>query len=292
MLDLLASHGRPLSVREAFRRLELESAERGELKKVLRGLIEEGTVVKLRGARVGLPSRMNLVVGRLRCNPGGFGFVIPDVERKGGGDVFVPPASHRDALHGDRVVVRVERRTSKGLEGRIIRVLERAQQRVVGRYESDGRFGGHVVPFDRRVLQEFFVPKGEEKGAESGQMVTVEITHPPTANRNPMGRVVEVLGTLTDPGVDLKVVMAKHNLPDVFPEEVEAEAERVARAPGSGETEGRTDFRDWATVTIDPATAKDHDDAVSIERLDGGGWRLAVHIADVAHYVQEGTAPR
>jgi len=288
VLDLLASHGRPLSVREVFRRLELESAERGELKKVLRGLIEEGTVVKLRGARVGLPSRMNLVVGRLRCNPGGFGFVIPDGERKGGGDVFVPPASHRDALHGDRVVVRVERRTSKGLEGRIIRVLERAQQRVVGRYESDGRFGGHVVPFDRRVLQEFFVPKGEEKGAESGQMVTVEITHPPTANRNPMGRVVEVLGTLTDPGVDLKVVMAKHNLPDVFPEEVEAEAERVARAPGSGETEGRTDFRDWATVTIDPATAKDHDDAVSIERLDGGGWRLAVHIADVAHYVQEG----
>ncbi len=290
MLDLLASHGRPLSVREAVRRLELESSERRELKKVLRDLMEEGAVVKLRGARVGLPSRMNLVIGRLRCNPGGYGFVIPEVEREGGGDVFVSAANHRDALHGDRVVVRVERQTPKGLEGRIIRVLERAQQRVVGRYESDGRFGGHVVPFDRRVLQEFIIPAGEQGGAESGQMVTAEITHPPTANRNPMARVVAVLGRLTDPGVDLKVVMAKHDLPDAFPEEVEAEAERVARAPGLSQGEGRKDFRGWATVTIDPATARDHDDAVSIERLDPGGWRLAVHIADVAHYVREGGA--
>lgn len=288
VLDLLASHGRPLSVREAVRRLGLEGEERRELKKVLRQLIDEGSVVKLRGARVGLPARMNLVVGRLQCNAGGFGFVVPEVEKEGQEDVFIPPAAHRDALHGDRVVARVERQTPKGPEGRIIRVLERAQLRVVGRYESDGRFGGHVVPFDRRVLQEFFVPAGEENGAESGLMVTVEITHPPTANRNPMARVVEVLGILTDPGVDLKVVMAKHDLPHTFAGEVEEEARRVARAPGPEETKERTDFRDWTTVTIDPATAKDHDDAVGVERTKGGGWRLAVHIADVAHYVREG----
>jgi ribonuclease R len=288
VLDLLSSHGRPLSVREVARRLELDAPGRRELKKVLRDLMTAGEVVKIRGARVGLPSRMNLVVGRLQCNPGGYGFVIPEVERPGQDDVFVSTRSQRDALHGDRVVVRVERQTSKGPEGRVIRVLERAQQRVVGRYESDGRFGGHLVPFDRRMLQEFFVPAGEEGGARSGQMVTAEITHPPTATRNPRARVVEVLGRLTDPGVDLKVVMAKHALPDAFPAEAEAEAERVARPPGPKEIGGRTDFRAWPTVTIDPETARDHDDAVSIEPRAGGGFRLAVHIADVAHYIREG----
>jgi ribonuclease R len=290
VLDLLSSHGRPLPVRELARRLDLGGSERRELKKVLRGLIDEGTVVKIRGARVGLPSRMNLVAGRLQCSPAGYGFVVPESRGEGQGDIFVSAANIREALHGDRVVARVERESAKGPEGRIIRILERAQERVVGRYESDGRFGGHVVPFDRRVLHEFFVPAGEEGGAEPGQMVTVEITQPPTASRSPMGRVVEVLGRLTDPGVDLKVVMAKHSLPDDFPREVEKEAKRVARRPGKADTRGRRDFRDWPTVTIDPETAKDHDDAVAIERLDGGRWRLAVHIADVAHYVHQGTA--
>ena len=126
----------------------------------------------------------------------------------------------------------------------------------MGRYESDGRFGGHVVPFDRRILQEFYVPAGEEGGAETGEMVQVEVTQPASAKRNPIGTVTAVLGRLTDPGVDLKVVMAKYDLPDAFPPEVEEEAKRVARRPGSREIEGRTDFRDWTTVTIDPATAR------------------------------------
>ncbi|MCG6927181.1 MAG: ribonuclease R [Acidobacteria bacterium] len=288
MLDLLSSHGRPLSVREVVRRLGLEGEERRGLKKILRGLIADGSLVEIRGARVGLPARMNLVPGRLQCSPAGYGFVVPEERREGQGDVFIPAGGLRAALHGDRVVARVERETAKGPEGRIIRILERAQQRVVGRYESDGRFGGHVVPFDRRVLQEFFIPAGEDGGAESGQMVTVEVTRPASEKRNPMGTVVAVLGRLTDPGVDLKVVMAKYDLPDAFPPEVEEAARRVARAPGPREIAGRTDFRDRTVVTIDPATAKDHDDAVDVQRREDGGWRLGVHIADVAHYVREG----
>jgi len=284
----MSSHGRPLSVRELARRLELAGAERRELKDVLRQLIGEGTLVKIRGARVGLPSRMNLVVGQLRCSPAGYGFVVPESRREGQSDVFVSAVNIREALHGDRVVVRVERTSSKGPEGRIIRVLERAQQRVVGRYESEGGIGGHVAPFDRRVLHELFVPRGQEGSAESGEMVTAEMTQPPTATRNPIGRVIEVLGRLTDPGVDLKVIMAKYALPDAFPPEVAREAERVALPPGPADTARRRDFRGWTTVTIDPATAKDHDDAVGVERLPGGRWRLAVHIADVAHYVAEG----
>jgi ribonuclease R len=167
-------------------------------------------------------------------------------------------------------------------------VLERALGRVVGRYEDDGRFGGHVVPFDRRVLHEVFIPAGEGGGAASGEMVMAELTRPPMPTRNPIGRVLDVLGRLEDPGVDLKVVMAKHGLPDAFPEEVLAEAARVPSDVGDEETAGRRDFRALPTVTIDPESARDHDDAISLERRPEGGHRLYVHIADVAHYVPEG----
>lgn len=277
-------------MRELVRRLDLDGPARRELKATLRRLIGDGAVVKIRGARVGLPSRMNLVVGRLQCSPAGYGFVVPEARREGEGDLFVAGSNIREALHGDRVVARVERQTQRGPEGRIIRILERATQRLVGRYQDDGRFGGHVVPFDRRVLHEVFIPAGEAGGAQGGEMVSAEITRPPTATRNPAGRVVAVLGRLTDPGVDLKVIVAKYGLPDAFPEDVEAEAAHVARPVGSTELAGRTDFRGWPTLTIDPETARDHDDAVGIERRPDGGWRLAVHIADVAHYVGEGGA--
>ena len=288
MLDLVSSLGKPVSVRELARRLSLDSAGRRELTPVLRQLIADGVLVKIRGAHVGLPDRMNLVVGRLSCSPSGHGFVVPEARREGQVDLYVAAANIREALHGDRVVARVERHTAKGTEGRIIRVLERANQRIVGRFEVDGPFGGHVVPFDRRVLHELFIPKGEEGGAVAGQMVAADMTRPPTATRNPVGRVTEVLGNLTDPGVDLKVIVSKYGLPDAFPPEVEEEAQRAARPVGADEVAGRTDFRGWLTVTIDPETARDHDDAVGIERRGDGGYRLAVHIADVAHYVREG----
>jgi len=290
VLELLAHDGKPVSVRDLVRRLGLAAEARRELTAILRRLLEDGELVKIRGTRIGLPSRMNLVVGRLTCNPAGFGFVVPESRRPGQSDVYVAAANLKEALHGDRVVARVERTTPKGPEGRIIRVLERGLQRIVGRYEKDGRFGGHVVPFDRRVLHELFIPAGEEGRAGAGEMVLAEITRPPSATRNPMGRVLQVLGVITDPGVDLLVIMAKYGLPDAFPPEVEAEAARVPKEVRPQDVAGRTDFRAWATVTVDPETARDHDDAISLDRLPNGHWRLAVHIADVAHYVPEGTA--
>jgi ribonuclease R len=289
VLEILSKEGKPVSVRELIRRLELDKHARPELTDLLRRLFVDGEVVKIRGGRVGLPSRMNLVVGRLTCNPAGYGFVVPEKAPGRGGDVYVSAVNMKEALHGDRVVARIERRTPKGPEGRIIRVLERGLQRIVGRYEDDGRFGGHVVPFDKRVLHELSIAPGDNEGARPGEMVSAQITRPPTATRNPSGRVLQVLGRLEDPGVDLKVVMAKYELPDAFPPEVETEAEGVAREVGEEEIRGRTDFRSWTTVTIDPETARDHDDAVAIERLPNGHWRLAVHIADVSHYVRPGT---
>ncbi|HEU0104777.1 MAG TPA: ribonuclease R [Vicinamibacteria bacterium] len=294
VLELLANQGKPMGVRDLVRRLGLDATGRHDLKEVLRRLIADGQLVKIHGARVGLPDRMNLVVGRLTANPAGFGFVVPDkpagAPRTREGDVYVSAVNMKEALHGDRVVARVERHTPKGAEGRIIRVLERAQQHIVGRFEEDGRFGGHVIPFDKRVLHEIFIPPGDEAGARPGDMVLAEITRPPTATRNPSGRVLQRLGRLEDPGTDLKVIMAKYGLPDAFPPEVDAEAERVPKAVRPADIAGRTDFRDWDTVTVDPETARDHDDAISLDRLAGGGWKLAVHIADVAHYVRPGSA--
>jgi ribonuclease R len=287
VVGLLHAERRPVSVREIVKRLRLEGDGRKELKSVLKKLIEDGEVVNVRGARVGLPDRMNLLVGRLSCSPSGYGFVVPEQGPRN--DVYVSAVNMKEALHGDRVVVRVERQTPKGPEGRIIRVLERALQRIVGRYEEDGRFGGHVVPFDKRLLHELFIPAGQEGGATSGQMVSAEITRPPSATRNPAGRVLEVLGRLEDKGVDLKVVMAKHSLPDAFPAEVEEQAERVPQVVRDEDRAGRTDFRPWPTITVDPETARDHDDAISLDHMGNGNWLLGVHIADVAHYVPEGT---
>jgi len=289
VLDTLRDLGKPVSVRDLVRRLGLEGEDRRELKTVLRKLLADGEVVKIRGARIGLPSRMNLLVGRLTCNPSGFGFVAPERKTKDQPDIYVSAVNLKEALHGDRVVVRVERTSAKGPEGRIIRVLERALTRLVGRYQEDGRFGGHLVPFDKRVLHELLIPAGEEAGAVSGDMVSAEITRPPTATRNPIGRVVAVLGRLEDPGVDLKVVMAKYGLPDAFPAEVDAEAAAVPREVRPQDLADRTDFRPWATCTVDPETARDHDDAISLDRMPNGHWLLAVHIADVAHYVAQGS---
>ena len=289
VLELLNKDGRPVSVRELVRRLDVEKDGRTALTGELRRLIESGEVVKIRGSRIGLPSRMNLVAGRLTCNAGGFGFVIPEKKVPGQSDVYVSAVNMKEALHGDRVVVRVERSTPKGPEGRIIRVLERGLQRIVGRFETDGRFGGHVIPFDRRVLHELFIAPGDEGGASPGEMVSAQIDRPPTAMRNPSGHVLKVLGRLEDTGVDMNVVMAKYDLPDAFPEEVEAAAARVPGEVRPEDVAERTDFRPWTTVTVDPETARDHDDAISLDHLPNGHWLLAVHIADVAHYVPVGS---
>lgn len=289
ILERLVKEGRPLTIRDIGTSLELDREARRELKTVLRGLIARGEAIKTRGGRIGLPDRMDLVVGKLSCSPAGHGFVLPEAKPDRANNVYVASSNLKEALHGDRVVVRIERRTDKGPEGRIIRILDRAQRRVVGRFEADGPHG-HVVPFDKRILHDIFIPRGERALAASGEMVLAEITRPASAHRNPAGRVLAVLGRPEDKGVDLKVILAKYDLSPTFSAEVEAEAAAVPPSVGDEDIAGRADFRPWTTVTVDPETARDHDDAISLERLPGGGYKLAVHIADVAHYVRPGSA--
>jgi ribonuclease R len=195
-----------------------------------------------------------------------------------------------EAMHGDRVIVRIERQSERGPEGRIIRILERSQTTVVGRFELDSAKLGYVVPFDRRVLTDIQVPTGQSGAAEPGEMVIVEITRWPTPARGPVGHVVEVLGRIEEPGVDTQIIIRKHHIPDVHSEAAVVEARRIGGVVKDKDIRGRTDFRSVTTVTIDGEHARDFDDAITIERLANGHYWLGVHIADVSHYVQEGTA--
>jgi ribonuclease R len=281
----------PATARELAQLLKIPREDRTAFKKQVRALAESGQLLQIRGNRYGLPEEMNLVVGRLTTNPGGFGFVVPDGAKRGDRtDVYIAAFNLTEAMHGDRVVARVERETPKGLEGRIIRILERSQETIVGRYELDDAGLGYVVPFDRRVLTDVHVPTGQSSSAEPGEMVLVEITRWPTATRGPAGKVVEVLGLVDEPGVDTQIIIRKFGIPDTHSEAAIEEATRLGGAVKERDIRGRTDFRPVVTVTIDGEHARDFDDAITIERLPNGNYWLGVHIADVSHYVKEGSA--
>ena len=242
------------------------------------------------GGRVGLPDKMDLVVGRLQMHAAGFGFVIPDKAGGDAPDVYVSATNIKEAMHGDRVLARIERRTAENrLEGRIIRILERGNSTIVGRFDVDSSGLGFVQPFDRRIVTDVHVPTGQWGAAEPGEMVVVEITTWPTASRGPVGKLSEVLGDINEKGVDTEIIIRKYGIPDVHGEAAIEEALNFGPVSAK-DVEGRTDFRQTVTVTIDGEHARDFDDAISIEKLPNGHYWLGVHIADVAHYVTEGSA--
>jgi len=280
----------PASGRELIQLLKIPREARVTFRRVLRQLVADGALVQVRGHQYALPGKTDLVVGALTMNPGGYGFVVPDDAREGEGDVYIAAPHLSDAMHGDRVTARVEgRRDERRREGKIIRVIERGQTTLVGRLDIDRAGHARVVPHEKRVVQEIQVPPADVGGARAGDMVAVEITRWPTATRPPLGRVVEVFGSLDEPGVDTRVIICKHGLPDAHSERAILEATRLGEHVQARDLDGRTDFRSWPTVTIDGEDARDFDDAITLEQLPNGHYWLGVHIADVAHYVGEGT---
>src|SRR3954462_2956136 len=281
----------PATPRELLQRLKLPRHERPTFKKLLTDLVESGALVQTRGNRFGLPDRMNLVVGKVVTNPRGFGFVVPDRPLDDvKGDLFIAGSNLNQAMHGDRVVARIERVSGNRAEGRILRILERGAASVVGRFDSDGSGQGFVVPFDRRLIMDVQIPADQHGGAQPGDMVVVEITRWPTPARGPLGRVTEVLGEIDEPGVDNEIIIRKYGIPDEHSPEAVEEARRIGASVRQKDLRGRTDFRPLTIVTIDGEHARDFDDAISLERLPNGNYWLGVHIADVAHYVREGSA--
>src|SRR5437764_297392 len=289
----------PAGMRELLQILKIPRDDRTTFKRHVKSLVAAGELIQSRGHRYGLPEKMDLYVGRLQTHPAGYGFVAPERPLDGGGDIYISGPNLNEAMHGDRVVVRIERIKEGGrAEGRIIRVLERSNESIVGRYDRDSASRpesrtpgmGYVVPFDRRVLMDIFIPPGHEGGASPGEMVVVELTRWPTSARGAIGRVAEVLGDIDAPGVDTEIIIRKYGIPDAHSSEAVAEAVRLGGSVAQRDIAGRTDFRDMPTVTIDGEHARDFDDAITIEKLPNGHYWLGVHIADVAHYVQEGSA--
>src|SRR6058998_3492719 len=289
----------PAGMRELLQILKVPRDERTSFKRHIKTLVASGDLIQIRGHRFGLPEKMDLYVGRLQTHPAGYGFVTPERPLEAGGDIYISGPLLNEAMHGDRVVVRIERIKDGGrAEGRIIRILERANESIVGRYDRDdparvesrANGMGYVVPFDRRVLMDIFIPPGQEGGASPGKMVTAELTRWPTSTRGAIGRVAEVLGDIDAPGVDTEIIIRKYAIPDAHSDEAVTEAVRLGRSVAERDIRGRTDFRDLPTVTIDGEHARDFDDAITIEKLPNGHFRLGVHIADVSHYVHVGSA--
>src|SRR4249919_3971676 len=240
LIEERADH--PATAKELLQLLKIPREERASFKRRIRSLVASGKLVEIRGERFGLPGRMNLVVGRVSTNPRGFGFVDPEPpDPKGPKGIYIAGNNLNQAMHGDRVVVRIEHARDDRVEGRIVRILERGSERIVGRYDLDPSGRGFVVPFDRRLVMDVEVPRGETHGAAPGEMVTLQITQWPTPTRPPLGRITDVLGRLEEQGVDTAVIISKYNLPDAHSDEAIAEAKKLGSVVRDRDRVGRTD---------------------------------------------------
>lgn len=294
LLDALRDlGGPPVTARELGRRLGVPRERQATLRRVLKGLVTDGRLVVLGGHRLALPSQLDVVQGRLHGHASGLAFVRPE---HGGPDILVPASRRSGALHGDLVTVRVDPASHprSGAEerpsGAVVAVRERRATTLVGRARRDRRGGVLVEPFDARIDALIQVAGAGALDATDGDMVSVEITRWPGPAGDATGRIVEVLGPPEAAGVDTAVVLRKHDIPEEHSADAIEEARRAPATVTSRDITGRTDFRGDLVVTIDGEHARDFDDAVSVRRLPGGLFQLAVHIADVAHYVSEGSA--
>jgi ribonuclease R len=276
---------KPMNIRELEGIFSVTKAEAKDFKKILDDLEKEGLVVKTRRKRYGIPDRMGLVTGKFQGHQKGYGFVIPENE---GADVFVPSSYLNGAMNGDKVVVKITKMEDKGkkCEGEIIRVLERVNKVVIGTFEDSTNFG-FVVPEEKRIYQDIFIPKECRKNAQTGDVVVAEITEWPEKRRNPEGKIINILGKKGEKGIDILTIIKKNNLPEEFPIKVQQYTENIPEEIPKDEYDRRTDLRDLLTVTIDGEDAKDLDDAISLSKLPNGNYYLGVHIADVSNYVRE-----
>ncbi len=279
----------PIKRRDMRAMLSVPQEDREKFENLINELIAEGRVFETKKGKLASPKDLQMATGTFIGHARGFGFVTPDA---GGEDIFIPASETMGAMQKDRVLYKVLHKAekSKKADGVIVRILERGQQRIVGTFEADSKGYGFVVADDKKIAKDIFISRENTKGAVTGHKVVVEITDYGEDRRNPEGKVIEILGHINDPGVDILSVIRRYELAVEFPEEVYAEIEHLGTEVAEADKKGREDLRDLLTITIDGADAKDLDDAVSLKRLGNGNFELGVHIADVSHYVRENTA--
>src|SRR5213596_2138029 len=296
VLALLARKNyRPLNKIDIARELDLTGTERVALRKSLRELERAGDIARIRKNRYVLPAEADLLTGKLSIHQAGYGFLIP--ETPGQPDIFIAAENIGTAMHGDRVVARISRdapydRIKGRREGRVIRILERAHDTIVGTLQHSRNFY-YVVPDDPRLVHDVYVGSAKDRRSQTaaivGDKVVVHLESWESRHVNPEGEIVEVLGPASAPGIDMLSIIRKYHLPAEFPKDVLDQAERISERINARQLEGREDLRKDFIVTIDPDDARDFDDAIQVEKTNTG-WRLGVHIADVAAYVEPGRA--
>ncbi len=283
IMQTLEEAGRPLTQEAIAEIFDLsDETDLEALRRRLRAMERDGQLIRDRRRRYGLVSRMDLVRGRVIAHPDGFGFLVPE---EGGDDLFISARRMRGVMHGDRIVARIAGVDRRGRrEAAPVEILERAHQRLVGRYHHEHGVG-FVTPSNPRLTQDVLVPEEMRDGAKDGQIVVVELIEQPSWRAQPIGRIAEVLGEHMAPGMEIDVAIRAYEIPHEWPEEVEAVARRIPAEVPEEAKAGRVDLRELPLVTIDGEDAKDFDDAVYVEKK-GRGWRLIVAIADVASYVR------
>lgn len=275
----------PMKLKELAVFLDIPKSRREELKKVLELLMEEGKIGISKKGKYGRAqefARVGIFTGHAR----GFGFVTVEGQEE---DIFIPAEKTGGAMNGDRVQVAREETGPKGKrpEGVVLKILERANETVIGYYQKNKNYG-FVLPDNQKLSQDIFIPQGKDMGAVTGHKVVVKITDFGGERRKPEGIVTEIIGHVNDPGTDIASIIKAYGLPEEFPQEVMREAGLMPGRVDERETEGRLDLRRLQTVTIDGEDAKDLDDAITISKEGDGRYTLGVHIADVTHYVREG----
>jgi ribonuclease R len=286
ILDVLQKEGVPVEPERLMDLLDISEEEENGFIRRVNAMERDGQIMLNRRGALCVVDKLGLIRGRVQGHPDGFGFVIPE---DGKGDLFLAPWEMNKVFHGDRVMAResgVDRRGRR--EGVIVEVLERAHQSVVGRLlEEHGVC--YLVPEDKRLTHDILIPTDARMNAKAGQVVVAQIIEQPDRHVKPMGRVVEVLGSYADPGMEVEIALRKHDLPHVFPPQAEAIAKKLPTKVRKTDWKDREDLTQLPLVTIDGETAKDFDDAVYACR-EGRGYRLYVAIADVSHYVKHGDA--
>jgi ribonuclease R len=296
---LRAPKYRPLDKKELARALGFKTENRESLKAALRDLERAGEIARIRKNRYVPPEAADLVTGKLQVHQAGFAFLVREDSDQG--DIFIAAENTGTAMNGDRVVARITRDAdyararggSNRPEGRVIRILERAHETIVGTLQQTRNFF-YVVPDDPRIVHDVYVQPRPLPAAprppEPGDKVLVRLEPWESRHVNPEGEIVELLGRASDPGVDMLSIIRKYNLPTEFPDAVLREAEGIPETADPQSFDEREDLRDKFIVTIDPDDARDFDDAINVEKLPNGEWELGVHIADVSAYVAPGSA--
>lgn len=283
ILQFLEDCNAPVAKKEMLEDLGLDSQT---AQRPLEELEREGKIMQSRHRKYALPEVLGCVAGKIQGNAKGFAFLIPDDRELP--DVYLPIHALMGAMHEDRVLVRITARNKGGnsrrQEGEVIKILSRARDHIVGKFERNASYG-FVTPEDRRITPDIFVPKEGMGNAQTGDMVVVKITQWAQAARSTEGEITEILGRSGSFAVDIKSILYHYGIPDAFSEEALVQAEEMPQQVDPEEAARREDFRDKLCVTIDGADAKDLDDAITLERK-GQGYLLGVHIADVSHYVK------